>query len=60
MLRLIHVINFAITRLNEAERMVEEKDLIACFNFTDTLNNEHKRYFYDGAKAITSFLNTLS
>lgn len=33
MLRLIHVINFAIIRLNEAERMVEEKDLVALFQF---------------------------
>lgn len=45
MLRLIHVINFAIIRLNEAERMAKEKDLVACFNFTSCLNNERGRHF---------------
>lgn len=44
MLRLIHVIIFPIIRLNEAERMTE-KDLIACFNFTNSLNNERQRHF---------------
>lgn len=59
MLRLIHVINFAIIRLNEAERTVEEKDLVALFQFQQMARTRMK-FVFDRVKRSQSVFSISS